>query len=347
MEEHPTESPKSKGGHARAESLSPEERRAIARNAALSRWGGSLPQATHDGSFKIGEKVIVAAVLPDGKRLLSQGTFLQAMGRSRTPKAGTGGLTTVDELPFFLQADVLKPHIPEELRLSTTPIQFRMKDGKKAIGYEAQLLPMVCRVYLDFRDACIQKAARDHSPLEFAVPRNFRHIVTACDLLTRALAQVGIAGLVDEATGYQEVRDRRALEAILDRFLRKELAAWAKTFPDEFYMEIFRLKGWEWRGMSVNRPSVVGKYTNDLVYDRLAPNILEELESRNPKDQKGNRKHRHHQWLTDDIGHPALAQHLYAVIGFMRASGDWESFHRLVQRAFPKKNTNMLLPGTE
>jgi len=38
--------------------------------------------------------------------------------------------------------------------------------------------------------------------------------------------------LVDEATGYQEIRDRLALQAILDRFLRKELAAWAKRFPD-------------------------------------------------------------------------------------------------------------------
>ncbi|MBI4875265.1 MAG: P63C domain-containing protein [Acidobacteria bacterium] len=319
----------------------------IARKAALSRWEGVLPQATHDGSFSIGDSRIVAAVLPNGKRLLSQGTFLRAMGRSRTPKAGTGGLTTVDELPFFLQAEVLKPHISEELRLATIPVQFRMKDGKKAIGYEAQLLPMVCRVYLDFRDACIQRASRDRTPVELAVPRAFRHIVPACDILTRALAQVGIAGLVDEATGYQEVRDRRALEAILDRFLRKELAAWAKRFPDEFYMEVFRLKGWEWKGMSVNRPSVVGKYTNDLVYDRLAPNILTELEARNPKDERGNRKHRHHQWLTEDVGHPVLAQHLYAVIGFMRACTDWESFYRMMQRAFPKKNTTMLLPGSD
>jgi hypothetical protein len=48
--------------------------------------------------------------------------------------------------------------------------------------------------------------------------------------------------------------------------------------------------------------------------------------------------------LTEDIGHPALAQHLYALIGFMRVSGDWEQFYRMVQRAFPKKNTTMLLP---
>ena len=87
----------------------------------------------------------------------------------------------------------------------------------------------------------------------------------------------------------------------------------------------------------MNRPSVVGKYTNDLVYERLAPELLTELEELNPKTDKGNRKAKHHQWLTEDVGHPALAQHLHAVIGFMRAWARWDQFYRLLQRAFPKK----------
>ena len=48
----------------------------------------------------------------------------------------------------------------------------------------------------------------------------------------------------------------------------------------EFYKEIFRLKSWVWNAGKM--PGVVGKYTNDLVYSRLAPNILEELEKVNP-----------------------------------------------------------------
>ena len=80
---------------------------------------------------------------------------------------------------------------------------------------------------------------------------------------------------------------------------------------------------------------------NDLVYERLAPDLLIELEERNPKDEKGHRKHRHHQWPTEDIGHPKLAQHLYAVIGLMRASlGRGSTFYRMMQRAFPKKKYN-------
>jgi hypothetical protein len=326
------ETPQAKGGNARRDALTPQERKDIARKAAEARWGAEVPRASHDGIVKIGSKEMYAAVLPNGKRLLSQGQFLQALGRSRTPKGGTGALT-VDGLPFFLAAEQLKPFISDELRLSTTPIFFRSKDGRKQVGYDAELLPQVCEVYLQYRDAFPGK-----------VPTQYDHIVKACDILMRGLAHIGIIALVDEATGFQDVRDRQALQAILDRFLRKELAAWAKRFPDEFYQQIFRLRGWTWRGMKVNRPQVVAKYTTDLIYDRLAPALVETLEARNPIDNKGNRKAKHHQWLTEDVGHPALAQQVYAAIGFMRANSKWDDFLISYYRAFPRKGIAPELP---
>jgi hypothetical protein len=125
--------------------------------------------------------------------------------------------------------------------------------------------------------------------------------------------------------------------------LLKEFAAWAKCFPDEFYQHIFRLRGWTWKGMKVNRPQVVANYTKDVVWARLAPGILKELEARNPIES-GRRKAKHHQWLTEDIGHPALAQHLYAVIGLMRISDSWDQFKKMLDRAYPKRGDTLQLP---
>lgn len=303
--------------------------------AASARWDADIPHAIYEGEFKIGDLTVSAAVLPNGKRLLTQSTFLRAIGRSRSPKGGTGVLTTVDGVPFFLQADVLKPFISEELLASTTPIFFKHLTGKKAVGYDAQLLPAVSEVYLRMRDALAAEGK--------TVPAQYDHIVRACDTVIRGLARVGIVALIDEATGYQEVRDRMALQAILDQFLRKELAAWAKRFPDEFYQQIFRLRDWQWKGMRVNRPQVVAKYTNDFVYERLAPGILDELQRRNPKDERGNRKAAHHRWLTEDVGDPVLAQHLYAVIGLMRVANDWDQFKAMLDRAFPKRGQTLPL----
>jgi hypothetical protein len=95
--------------------------------------------------------------------------------------------------------------------------------------------------------------------------------------------------------------------------------------------------------MRVNCPSVVGKYTNDLIYQRLAPGVLEELQKRNPKDEKGHREGKHHQLLTPDLRIPALQSHLFATTKFMEAAATWDQFYRSMLRAFPKLNSNMVL----
>ncbi len=324
---------RAKGGHARAAVLTPERRKEIAKKAIEARWAKDLPYATHEGDAHIGSATIPAANLSDNRRVLSQGQFLRSIGRSRSPKAGTGALSTVDELPFFLQADVLKPFISDDLRVSTKPIFYLSKSGQRAVGYDALLLPKVCNVYLDFRNAELAKSG--------TVPRRYEHIIRACDMLSRGLQEVGIIGIVDEATGFQEVRDRLALQEILERYLLRELAAWAKRFPDEFYKQIFRLRGWEWKGMKVNRPQVVAHYTNDFVWERITPGLLNELKHRMPKDDKGRNKGRFPQLLTPDVGDPALAQHLHAVTALMTVARNWDDFKRMLNVAFPKKGDNL------
>src|SRR5206468_6654276 len=136
--------------------------------------------------------------------------------------------------------------------------------------------------------------------------RNQEHIAQACKILQRAFAVVGIVALVDEATNYQEIRDRLALQEILRKYITGALFEWTRTFPLEFYKEIFRLKGWNWNNGKMS--GLVGTYTNDLVYARLAPGVLAELKRLNPPTESGNRRHRHHQYLTRDVGHPALSR---------------------------------------
>ena len=333
----PKSSIQSQGGIARANKLTSEERSEIARTAAEARWiSDGFPRASHDGDLNLAGRIIKAAVLPNGQRLLTQGTLLVAIGRSRTPKAGTGGYTTVDDLPFFLQAEQLQPFISEELRVSTTPIFFRLKNGQKAVGYDAKLLPMVCEVYLKLRDACVEKGRK--------IPGQYKHIVKACDMLMRGLANVGIVALVDEATGYQEVRDRQALQEVLKHYIDGKLYEWTLTFPTEFFKGICRLKKWPWNNGKM--PSVTGKYINDLVYSRLTDGVLAELRRVNPPTDKGYRKYRHHQFFTRDIGHPELRRLVHQLIGMQDAfnDGEWDKFKRRVDEKYAKVNTTLMLP---
>lgn len=316
---------RAKGGVARAAALTAERRSEIARNAVAARWHREIPRATHTGILIIGDAEIPCYVLENGERVLSTRGIMKSLRRTWRGRKYAG-----TELPVFLEANNLKPFLPKELGPVLSPKVFRTDTGVIGEGFSAEILPIVCETYL---------AARDADKL--TLPQ--LGVAKQCEILARGLARVGVIALVDEATGYQEVRDKIALQAILDAYLRKELAAWAKRFPDEFYEHIFRLRGWKWKGRSKNPPQVVASYTKDIVYARLAPQILEELERRNPIDG-GRRKGAHHQLLTDDVGHPALAQHLHAVVTLMRVSKNWNQFKLMLDVAHPKRGDTLQLP---
>lgn len=287
-----------------------------------------LPKATHDGTLEIGDLKIPCAVLDDGTRILTEHGITNALlgGRSgaskRLKKAHSESGAPV---PLFLAPGNLKPFISKELSDGPLgPITYLTKtSNQESLGYDANVLPAVCEVWLSARDAgALQSQQLDKAK--------------KAEILMRGLAHVAIVALVDEATGYQDVRARHALEEILEKFISEELRKWAKTFPDEFYKEMFRLRGWPYKPWSIARPSVIGKYTNDLVYERLAPGVLKALRRRNPTDDKGRRRVRHHQWLTEDVGDPRLREHLSAVIALMKASSTWDQFMRSMNRALPK-----------
>ena len=52
---------------------------------------------------------------------------------------------------------------------------------------------------------------------------------------------------------------------------------------------------------AIKRPQVVAKYTNDFVYERLAPGVLDELRNRNPMLPSGYRRHKHTQWFNPEL----------------------------------------------
>lgn len=330
------EVPQAKGGHARAEALTPEERKEIARRAASARWEGDLPIATHEGDFPLGDVVISCAVLPNGTRIITQATFLRALGRSRSPKAGTGILSTVDGVPFFLQAEALKPFISEDLLMSTTPIFYRTLGGGKGVGYDARIMPNVAEVYLKYRDGLMAEGKQ--------LSERYDRIVKAADVLMRGLAHVGIIALVDEATGFQRDRAKDALTKILEQFIAKELRPWVHTFPNDFYEQLFRLRGLQYPRDSVKRPRYFGHLTNNIIYDRIAPAVREKLLEVTPRKADGRLKTHLHRRLTDDVGHPKLREHLASVVTVMKLSDNYEDFMQKLDRVHQRYGTTYNLP---
>lgn len=338
------------GGKARAAKLTPEQRRAIASDAAKRRWqkaaevpSSNMPRALpgYKAILDLAGMQLPCAVIqgPKGiQRVLSENGITNAIlgtrsgASKRLKKAASDGGAL---LPLFLAPGQLSTFIDKELDDGPlSPIDYL--DGERVIrAYDAAILPAACNIWLRAREAGALQTQQ--------LPK-----AQKAEMLMRALAQTGIVALIDEVTGYEKVRPQNALAAYLDLVIRKELAAWAKKFPDEFYENIYKLKGWPWPGMQKNRFSVVAHYTRDLVYERIGPGVLEELERKSPKDDRGNRPFKLHQWLTEDIGNPMLSQHLHALLMFQRlaiANGHgWQRFLQMVDSVMPKRGSSLLLP---
>lgn len=330
---------KAKGGKARAESLTPEQRKEIAGKAGRARWDVPIPVVTHSGILKIGDVEFPCYVLDNGQRVLSGAGFMKGLGMYRSGALSTRRTPDEDgaQIPLYLAYKNLKSFVSNELfKELGGALEYRLtENGRIESGIGAITIPKICEVWLNARDAGILKGTQ-------------LQIALKCDIIIRSLAQVGIIALVDEATGYQGIRPKDALQEYLDRIIAKELSAWVQRFPEEFFHNIYKLKGWVWPGMKKNRYSIVGHYIKDIVYERLAPGLIKELEGLNPKNDGGSRKNKHHQWLTNDIGHPMLTQHIQTLLTLQRLAISqgygWNKFLRMVDAVAPKKGSQFLLP---
>ncbi|WP_018407068.1 P63C domain-containing protein [Methylocystis rosea] len=318
----------SKGGKARADKLSQEERSRIAAEGGKARAlaAASLPKVEYPGVLELGEANIPCAVLSDGRRVLTENGITYAIlgersGASKRLKRASqeaGGL-----LPLFIAPSQLKPFIDNALLEGPLqPIQYQ--DGKRTvIGYDARILRAVCEVWLRAREAkALQKQQLDKAQ--------------RAETLMRALADVGLIALVDEATGYQKFRARDELQKILAAYISPELLPWAKRFPDSFYEELHKVRGWQYKPGSNARNAYIGKLTKALIYDPLPPGVVHELERRNPYDPtKKRRRHLHHQLLTKEVGHPHLEKQIVSVTTLLSVSDTWEEFAKLFTKKFP------------
>lgn len=321
-----------KGGRARANVLTPEERRQIARDAVRARWAkagktsiaveepveettevdesDSIPYSLFRGTLDIGDVKFECHVLNDDRRVLTQGEVVKVL---------TGG-TDSSNLPRYLRA---LPTYKDQLLRGRT-IQFKVPGNPQmATGYEATLLIEICEMYLSAR-------------AEKALKPNQRHLATQAEIVIRACAKVGIIALIDEATGYQEVRRKRALQLKLQAFIAEDMQEWAKTFPDEFWYQLARLENTRYSPR--HRPLRWGKYVMAFVYDAIDKDVGMELRRKNP-----NPRHRqnHHQWL-QQYGKDQLHDQLLQVIAIMKSCDDMDEFRKRFAKVFNRDENQQL-----
>ena len=314
-----------RGGKARAANLTKAQLSEIGKKGAAVRWGGDLPVAEYNGVLNIGALSLPCAVLSDGSRVLTETEFMKAMEMYRS-----GALSVRRERgarePLYLAFKNLKPFVDKHLAsVHTQSMPFRTPRGNTAHGIRAEIIVNICDVWLDARDAGVLGTRQIQ-------------IAANAQILKGALAKYGVKKLVDEVTGYQEAADQDEIAKFLSVWVEKELQDYVNTFPRSFFEQLCRLKGVPFPKQDMRLPQYFGRIVNDLVYARLAPGVLPEVQSVNPViGPKGRRKGKHHQFMTKKAGHPKLLNLVGRIegIAYSFPDGEYEAFKKEVDRRIP------------
>lgn len=330
------------GGKARAKALSEEEKSEIGRLGAFKRWKKKTARrravAEAPLRFAGGAIEFEVAVLDDETRVISERAFSRAIGAKRGGSHWLRKKQNPDgaNLPVFLSANNLRPFISMDLGAALSePISYLTANGQIGNGIRAELIPQILEVWRKARDAGALTAAQ-------------QRFAAIADTIGRGLETLGIIALIDEATGYQDVRRKDAIARILEAFVAKELRKWIPTFPLSFFRQVCRLKGIPFRE-DMKLPPYFGHLVNNLVYERLAPGVLDELRRKNPVTDTGRRKSKHFQWLTKDVGNPSLVFHLGKLEGIAEgfANGDYAGFIKTLDQRMPPQREMPLLEYAE
>jgi hypothetical protein len=281
----------------------------------ITKSQSGILNATHEGKLFLDGIELNVAVLQDGTRIIKQAAVFKAFGRTKRGRMKDD--IRVPNRPAFLDAKNIQPFIHQDLEEVLNIIDYKAINGSMQQGYDASILPKMCKVYLDTREA--GKLVTQQASL-----------ARASEILLVALANVGITALVDEATGYQLNRKHDALRVLLNQYIAEGMQKWIKTFPDAFFEQLDKLYNNQ-KTISQKRPQYYGRFINSHIYEPIEHGyVKQELNKLNITEQ-GKRKGRFHQWLNDN-GKNILIMQIGKVQGVMELFDDIESFKKAIKK---------------
>jgi hypothetical protein len=199
----------------------------------------------------------------------------------------------------------------------------------RSLGFKAQLLPQVCWVY---HNAMIAKK----------LTKSQEHIATKCKILLEGLTNVAIDALVDEATGYQYIREQDELQRLLAAYVSPFLLPVKEKIPIDFFKGMFKVWDWPWPATATSYkgppgPRYGGKLIRQLILENLPEAVLEELDKKNPANGKWQRRYRMREFLTSEIGRPHVDKLISNITMLFNMSDNKTEFWRNYQKAFKKE----------
>lgn len=273
------------------------------------------PFAKYTGSLDLGHRSVECYVLDDGRRVISMRATVKAISGDENGKIMD--YIGIKSLSHYLDASEISRNI----------VEFNIPGTKfVAKGITAETFLDICSAYV--------------SALADGISLTEKQTTTAinCSILLSACAKTGLIALIDEATGYQYIRESDALQVKIRAFISDELRAWEKTFPDELWEQFGRLTGWS--GSLHQRPKYWGKLVLELIYDALDPDVAEYLKQNKPAPRHGRN---YHQWFTEEYGVNQLVTHINQITGIAKTCSTMDELRHKVALYYKKDQLQLAI----
>lgn len=206
------------------------------------------------------------------------------------------------------------------------------KDQKKQIvhGYDTTTFVEILKLLMEARRAKV-------------LTKTQKFLAERAEEMLLSLANTTLDSIIYQETGFWKAVEGQKVSEILEKYLQSSARKWAKTFPDEFWIKLLKVKGYP-SYYALKRPAFVGHWVNDIVYDRIAYGFRAKLKELNPRLPSGHKRNKDHQFTTEDHGLPELKGHLIKTMAYMDAAANDDQFMRMLNRGCPRYGDNYEMP---
>lgn len=273
------------------------------------------PFAKYSGTLDLGGRSVDCYILDDESHVISMSATVRSIAND-----SHGDLTK------YIGVKSLHPYI-DVANIIDKVIEFNIPGNPiKAKGITAETFLDICSAYVTAFTSGASMTEKQQG------------IAINCSILLAACAKIGLIALIDEATGYQYVRESDALQVKIRAFISDELRAWEKTFPDELWEEFGRLTGWS--GSLQHRPKYWGKLVLELIYDALDPDVAQYLKENKPAPRHGRN---YHQWFTEEYGVNRLVTHINQITGIAKTCSTIDELRHKVVLYYKKDDLQLAI----
>ncbi len=108
-----------------------------------------------------------------------------------------------------------------------------------------------------------------------------------------------------------------------------------RTYPDEYYDELYRLRDLGPVENYGKHPSYFGNLTNNIIYKRFAPGVLAALKDKSPRADGGKHRRKLFQMLSPEKQTELQEDFLPAVIEIMKTCDTFDEFMEKLDERYP------------